>query len=84
MNKEKKAIYDAALDEAKKLKIGNYHTEFIACMVYRNIKHPTEKMDVLAEKAMDYMNKKKKKLKNRQIQITRGFRRSTGWICKSP
>ena len=48
MNKEKKAIYDAALDEAKKLKIGNYHTEFIAYMVYRNIKHPTEKMDVLA------------------------------------
>lgn len=50
MNKEKKAIFDAALDEAKKLKIGNYHTEFIAYMVYRNIKHPTEKMDVLAGK----------------------------------
>lgn len=45
MNKEKKAIFDAALDEAKKLKIGNYHTEFIAYMVYRNIKHPTEKME---------------------------------------
>lgn len=32
MNKEKKAIFDAALDEAKKLKIGNYHTEFIDYM----------------------------------------------------
>lgn len=61
MNKEKKAIYDAALDEAKKLKIGNYHTEFIAYMVYRNIKHPTEKMDVLAEKAMEIIWTKKEK-----------------------
>ena len=67
MNKEKKAIFDAALDEAKKLKIGNYHTEFIAYMVYRNIKHPTEKMDVLAEKAMDYMNKKRKSLKSKVV-----------------
>ena len=52
MNKEKKAIFDAALDEAKKLKIGNYHTEFIAYMIYRKVRHPKAKMDVLAEKAI--------------------------------
>lgn len=69
MNKEKKAIYDAALDEAKKLKIGNYHTEFIAYMVYRNIKHPTEKMDVLAEKAMDYINIKNKRMSIKMFNI---------------
>lgn len=63
MNKEKKAIFDAALDEAKKLKIGNCHTEFIAYMIYRKVRHPKAKMDVLAEKAMDYMNKKRKSLK---------------------
>lgn len=42
MNKEKKAIFDAALDEAKKLKIGNYHTEFIA---YMNKKRKSLKID---------------------------------------
>ena len=64
MNKEKKAIFDAALDEAKKLKIGNYHTEFIAYMIYRKVRHPKAKMDVLAEKAMGLHEQKKKKLKN--------------------
>ena len=71
MNKEKKAIFDAALDEAKKLKIGNYHTEFIAYMIYRKVRHPKAKMDVLAEKAMDYMNKKRKSL----------YFDLSSWIC---
>lgn len=84
MNKEKKAIYDAALDEAKKLKIGNYHTEFIAYMVYRNIKHPTEKMDVLAEKAMDYMNKKRKSLKTGKFKSLEALEEALDGSAKVP
>ena len=84
MNKEKKAIFDAALDEAKKLKIGNYHTEFIAYMVYRNIKHPTEKMDVLAEKAMDYMNKKRKSLKRGKFKSLEALEEALDGSAKVP
>lgn len=84
MNKEKKAIFDAALDEAKKLKIGNYHTEFIAYMVYRIIKHPTEKMDVLAEKAMDYMNKKRKSLKRGKFKSLEALEEALDGSTKVP
>ena len=84
MNKEKKAIFDAALDEAKKLKIGNYHTEFIAYMVYRNIKHPTEKMDVLADKAMDYMNKKRKSLKTGKFKSLEALEEALDGSAKVP
>lgn len=60
MNEKQKAVYDAAFEEAKKLRIGKYHTEFIAYMIYRKVRHPKEKMDVLAVKAMNHMAKKRK------------------------
>ncbi len=58
----KKLIYDAAFAEAKKFKIDCYNTKFLANMVLRKIRHPEEKMDVIATKVMHKLS-----IQNRKI-----------------
>ena len=58
----KKLIYEAAWTEAKKLGIDNFNAEFLANMVLRKIRHPEEKMDVIAAKVMQKISVKDKKI----------------------
>ena len=60
--KDKELIYATAFAEVKKFGLGNYHTDFLANMVLRKIRHPEEKMDRIATKVMEKMARKYKKL----------------------
>ena len=53
----KKIIFETALEEVKKLKLDKYHTRFLTEMVVRKLRHPEEKMDVIASKTMKVMKK---------------------------
>lgn len=55
--KNKKLLYNAALEEVEKLQLDKYHTCFLAEMVVRKLRHPEEKMDKVASKAMKEMRK---------------------------
>ena len=62
--KEKELIYMMALEEVKKLHLDDYHTEFLAQMVTRKVRHPKEHVDDIAKKVMEkmpmiFMKKKK-------------------------
>lgn len=61
MKEEEELIYNIALAETMNLKLDNYHTIFLAQMVLRRIKHPTEKMDKISSKTMKKMPKIYKK-----------------------
>lgn len=60
--KDKELIYATAFAEVKKFGLGNYHTDFLANMVLRKIRHPEEKMDKIATKVMEKMTRKHKKI----------------------
>ena len=60
----KKLIYDAAFAEAKKFKMDSDNTKFLAHMVVRKIRHPEEKMDVIATIVMHILN-----IQNRRILV---------------
>lgn len=55
--KNKTLLYDAATEEVKKLKLDKYHTRFLVEMVVRKLRHPEEKMDKIATRAMKEMSK---------------------------
>lgn len=55
--KNKKLMFNAALEEVEKLKLDKYHTYFLAEMVVRKLRHPEEKMDKIASKVMKEMKK---------------------------
>ena len=55
--KNKMLLYNTAREEVEKLKLDKYHTHFLVEMVVRKIRHPEEKMDKIATKAMKEMRK---------------------------
>lgn len=57
MKNNKMLLYNAALEETEKLKLDKYHERFLAEMVVRKLRHPEEKMDKIAVKAMKEMVK---------------------------
>lgn len=55
--KNKMLLYNTAREEVEKLSLDKYHTHFLVEMVVRKIRHPEEKMDKIATKAMKEMRK---------------------------
>lgn len=55
--KNKMLLYNTAREEVEKLSLDKYHTHFLVEMVVRKIRHPEEKMDKIAAKAMKEMRK---------------------------
>ena len=55
--RNKELIFNVALDEVEQLGLDKYHTKFLANMVARKVRHPEEKMQVLAKKTMKKMPK---------------------------
>ena len=54
MGKSEK-IYNVTLNEVLKLNLDSYHTIFLTNMVLRKMKHPEDKVDVIAGKVMKDM-----------------------------
>ena len=59
--KNKILLYTTVTEEVEKLKLDMYHMHFLVEMVVRKIRHPEEKMDKIATKAMKEMRKNYKK-----------------------